>query len=580
MTEKQRFIQNPKCCSLVPERVLHVVEQAPVDDESVGGDSFVIGDELQEISPETLDEIFRTFRRRAVRNDGSADPIYDAFWPEFAIPLAATPGDPTALTHLIPLYRKLDRRVGETEPDRIVCHGLQADYRGVVEDVADGRGVDVDRRSSPRAALLWGLVAALLKFSLLAVDQLAVLATRPFRDSPGPAETVFVPNVNRLGSLKPVIESTTGEFRVVVPNFSVPFRDRDIDLDVDERRIDPITAYTSGRSMLTQVRVFGRTMSDLLVRRTLQSDLTEFVAAEHGVEMPRTVDHCVANLAPTLNALPFASLMNEVVRRSGCSAAVFGSMGPKQLGMLRSAQRSGVRTYHVPHTATTGYEPLPSRETVHFAPSRVAVDHFEASDQVDSASNVVPAGRPYLAEVGPPDRSRIATEEPLRFVIATQPFRDEIREAFVAEVIAHLEAVEADTEVVIKIHPNEEPQFYDRFRVESDRVTVQEEGLFDLLRSADLTFTINSNVGLESMVLGTPTCCVNLWSPIVRIRPYAEYGPVPALRSSDALSSFADGLSVEEIDRMTDEQTEYVEESYVLDPDCSERIAATISDDT
>jgi hypothetical protein len=76
--------------------------------------------------------------------------------------------------------------------------------------------------------------------------------------------------------------------------------------------------------------------------------------------------------------------------------------------------------------------------------------------------------------------------------------------------------------------------------VYANGATLATDNLHGHIREADLVYTINSNVGLESMMLITLLSCFNGWSPMVRTRPYASSGPVSVLTSRDEIEAFLD----------------------------------------
>jgi len=538
--------------------------------------SFAVFEALGEIDPGELDRIFCSFRQRGEQRTLADGSLFGVFWPDFAVPLAATPGDPTSLTHLVPLYCALSNKVERTSPDRIVCHDLPADYRAIVRDVGNQHDVEVQADSQSRLHPLKQYLRTVLMFALLLASQLIALILGIIRDPPR-ARLVYVPLVNRLHSIDPIIEATDDDFLVVVPNVSLFARLKGTDVESISGPVVHITRFTSIRTMLAQVRVFVWSSVNLLVFQSLQEEVADFLREEFAVEMPTAVDYCVGNLLGKLSAVPYAVLMKEVVQQTGCERVVINSMGTKQLGMVRVANDAGVHTFHVPHTVTTGYEVVPPSKTDHIVPGEIARQYLFESEQVETVENIVPAGRPHLAALNDGDTEPSPVEPPLDIVIATQPFRDDVRQEFVTTVLDAFDEFPFEKRIVVKIHPNEEKGFYEHFARGREDVTVRSDGLNDLLENSDLTFTINSNVGLESVVLGTPACCVNLWSPVVRLRPYATMGPIPTLTSTDEVEAFVRNLTPERIDELARRENVFVGEEYVLDDDCLQEVVRVIS---
>jgi hypothetical protein len=133
---------------------------------------------------------------------------------------------------------------------------------------------------------------------------------------------------------------------------------------------------------------------------------------------------------------------------------------------------------------------------------------------------------------------------------------------------------------VVKIHPNERAAFYEslldslNLNVIADTV-VETERLRTHLRTANLVVTINSNVGLEGMYVGTPCVCVNLWEPIISTYPYSSEGPAPVCQTIKEINDFFGTLTWNKLQQITEQQRNFAE-SYRYEYDTGERIAAHI----
>jgi predicted glycosyltransferase len=161
-------------------------------------------------------------------------------------------------------------------------------------------------------------------------------------------------------------------------------------------------------------------------------------------------------------------------------------------------------------------------------------------------------------------------------VVATQPGAEENRRALVRAIVAGLEERESQFALIIKTHPDERIELYDEFTSGRNRITLETDDLFEHLRRADLVVTINSNVGLEAMVLGTPLVCFNPWRPFVFEQTYALTGEVPVLRSEEDLTAYLRDLREQQLVGLRSEQELFVAENYRLTPSVSADIAAYI----
>jgi hypothetical protein len=377
--------------------------------------------------------------------------------------------------------------------------------------------------------------------------------------------------MNRFDSIRPVLDAFDEPHEVVVPIATVSWVRSRADRYAALQSYDPtpLDYFATPTTVFESLRRGFALTVEVLVTRRFDDRIRTFLAELFGVTMPRTCWYLLGNLF----AVHVPSLANAVVAEQMLTTLtpknlVVGSLGSRQQSILYPAIDTGVNTYHVPHSATTGYELLPPTETVHFVTGEHVVDHLDSSAQTSGVDNLVPAGRPQL--LGVADRDIVpqddSVEDALRVVVATQRFPDAHREEFITDILDGLESTPVPVDAVVKIHPNESPAFYDA--VTQDRpypIRVAEADLHRLLVGADLVVTINSNVGLEAMALGTPVVCVSLWTPLIRARPYATAGPVPVLRSrDDVVELFAD-LDRETVAELADVEWKFVDEHYLHD---------------
>lgn len=560
-------------------RTLHVVERSA--DEPEGEEVFVVEFELREVPASEFEDVFRRVSEAGVEADADL-PLYGVVRIHLAFLFAQNEHPPMAVTHLVVLYRLLSRRLADGEYGTIRCGDLGPDYRAVVTDVAASHGVTVQnagRFGFHRAAL--GFLVGLYGYLRLVAAQFVSLAWKRLHDGPEPTKTAFVPHVNRFDSTRPVLERLDHDHEVVLPTPTASWLRHRNGRYAELVPFDPtpLDYFATVSTVVDSLVRAARLTSEVVIRRTFGERVETFFADEFGVELPNTLSYLLGNLyAVHVPSLANTVLAERMLAELQPENLVVGSLGSRQQAILYAAIRAGVRTYHVPHSATTGYELAPPPETVHFVPGEHVVEHLRESDQMADVDNVVPTGRPQLVElhgrdVAPRDDS---PADAMRVVVATQPFSDPMRERFVADVLDALESTPVPVDVVIKIHPNESASFYDGDV--SDRpypVTIAERDLHGYLSGADLVVTINSNVGLESMVLGTPVVCVNEWSPLIRARPYATYGPVPVLETAEDLRAFFSDLDRERLDEVATAEQRFLDEYYFHD-EAAEEIARIV----
>jgi len=132
-----------------------------------------------------------------------------------------------------------------------------------------------------------------------------------------------------------------------------------------------------------------------------------------------------------------------------------------------------------------------------------------------------------------------------------------------------------------EIHPGESAGFYrdllDRLGpLDVQRIDIAVGDLYEYLLHGDLVVTINSNVGLEAMMLGTTCVVVNRWEPLCPTHPYAEYGDVPILRCREAVDDFFADLTPGQIETLAQDQLAFVMANYRLESNAGSEIATSL----
>lgn len=544
--------------------------------EGDGANVFAVEDALLDRSEDELDEIVNWFSHLDIDDDV---PIYETIWHRLVSPFTGVPSAPTALTHLIVLYWLLERRILEDSPERLICGDIQRDYQAVITDLARVHNIEVDNpvRPSRTRGYFSGLNGVLRRL----LDQLFSVVCCHSYDLSRSVETVFVPNINRFGSMKPVIEEAS-DYVVAIPRPTVSWSlVRADEPELASFNPIPLDCFVTARTFLKELRLVFITLPlELWVKRRIERRLVENLREEFGVDMERTVAYSLSEIyGKNSMALLYHLVAEEVINRTGCQRMAFGSRGLIQSSMIHTAESFGVGTVHVPHTVTIGYETIP-REATYIATGDVAIRHFYDSNQIDDVSNIEPLGRPYLRELqeNKPSRSR-PRDSCKQIVIATQPYNDNVRKTFVTSVLAGTEAADLDADVVIKIHPNEEPDFYERLpETDPDNIVVATGDLQQYVVDSDLVVTINSNVGIEAVVMGTPCVCVNLYSPLIRTRPYARYSPIPTIYTSDGVVDWFGDVTEKKLEAMCDEQSRFIWKKYKLDENTAEAIVNYLKD--
>jgi CDP-glycerol glycerophosphotransferase (TagB/SpsB family) len=196
---------------------------------------------------------------------------------------------------------------------------------------------------------------------------------------------------------------------------------------------------------------------------------------------------------------------------------------------------------------------------------------------------LIPVGRPYLQAQYDRKKCGQSTEtkeKSVRILLGTQNIDDDVRREFTEVTLAGIQETEQKVSVVIKPHPDESPEFYEDL-LQSDEipdvdVSLSSGDLEEQINRSDLLVTIRSNVGLESIILGTPSISINLRKPNYPDYLYASEGPVPSFSTREEVRSFFSSLSGETLHTLQQREESWVMENYTLEQNGAKEIARII----
>jgi len=548
-------------------------DEAPGDTERAD-EVFVVEEALRETSKAEYDRVYRCISNADV--DLELDlPVYEVAWKHM---LNYRRG---RLHEMVLLYRRLEEAVEATGPDRLVCRDdLESAYAAVINDVADEYDLAVSCPvRSARTVLLQRFVVSSVLLLPFLLDQVLGLVLQRLTSQPADRETVFVPALGRLDSTIPVLREMRGEFGVVVASMASSWLWTFGDDELTPFGPTAVSRFTSLRCLARQLSTHLRLARRALFSDMLKGQLEGVLADELDVHVDRALVYAIQQGFRTrmFGSLYLYYLFDNLIDELQCENIVIGGLSPAGKAIVAKGIDAGCETYHIPHGIGAAANcPNPPTELTQFVSGDLEKRHYAESPQVAEPWTCIATGRPYLTELYDEyraDRVDQSSTEPYHVVLATQPINQ--RDEFVGRTIAAIGDAEFDASVTIKIHPSESPDRYAGF-AQREGVTVADANLHDLLQGADLTLTVNSNVGVESVVVGTPCVSLNWWSPIVPIPMYAQYGGIPAVTDAADLDDFFAGVDGDRLATMLADQSETVHEYYELEVNAERRIAATI----
>lgn len=537
-------------------------------------DVFVIQEQLTKISRERHDRIYALISDIDIGSDFDM-PFFDIVWRHI-----------TATRHgrfneLLLFGLRLESYLDDRSPERIVCSSeMNRGYQAVVRDIANNSHITVSALdpSATRYHRLrrWALSTVLMLPFLF--DQILSLLFFSVRKPPAATETAFVPSLGRLSSILPVIDRAEFDHEIIISANASSLWWIIQDSMLTNHTPVPVSAYTSVSCLRDQMAVYKKLVWNVFFGNDLANEMTKEVKKSLNIRLPNTVEYSVIRAFKTrlcISVLLYV-LYRQFTDHIECEKVVTGGLDPSGRALVCAGIDADVTTYHIPHGTASMEVPNPPSDLISLISGSVDKRHYTESPQVVEPWTCVETGRPYLTRLY--DRKTETDSDPsekLRFLIATQPLRGE--QSFVRNTVAAITEAVPESEVIVKIHPSEKRKKYRSVARKKQNVSVVESDLYDELKRADLTVTVNSNVGLESVILGTPTVVINELSPVNLDPNYAVYGSIPALHTRDEVHDFFQTMSRESLSELYDDEFAFAKQGYKLDCDAEQNMVTALS---
>jgi hypothetical protein len=263
--------------------------------------------------------------------------------------------------------------------------------------------------------------------------------------------------------------------------------------------------------------------------------------------------------------------------------------------MALAAQGHGVQTYVLHHSVTTPAEFLDEtfNRTV-FTEGQIAETVLPSDSE---CVQCIPIGLPK--HLGIADRRKSSSDgldenrtvarlesgnmtdfegenDEKTLLVGTQPLTNQVRRELVTDLVPTV-LDQTDWKIVIKTHPAEDSTFYSRILRSMGielgvRVRVDDANLYDHIRNSNLLVTVNSNVAVEAIILGTPAASYNVWTPLVEDPVYVKTNEIPALRTPGELIELLD----RDLTAVVTDQQEFTGGSYMVDGNSLDQITDRI----
>ena len=498
------------------------------------------------------------------------------------------------LIRAILLSQQLESHLDELDVTHgiLVCgESLEEPYVRVVEDIAKTTKLETKRLGQKQSVftlfILTRMTGIIIKMGFVISDWFITQIIGLFKD-PTKKRIIYIPAIERLNSTLSVVDFFETKPQTIV---SEPFWYYILQFDVKSRlnTYNPtvVQQYLSVSGLAGQIRDLITLFYEVLTVDSFAPGLNDAVEAEFGVYLESTTKYHVRSTLSNFHlvrALALRRSFRALFTEDHIEKVVIGTLDPIGRAIIHEALEQEIQVYHIPHSIATTNQPNPRTELVQFLSGEMDIQHYERVVPQDQWWRWVPAGRPYLSNLADQygdqkdNRPANRTEhDRFKVLLATQPFSWSVRKQFVETTLS---LCGDRFDVTIKPHPDENIGLYEEIESEYENVRVITADLYEEIVKSDLTVTISSNVGLESIVIGTPVVCFNAWEPFILEQTFAFADEVPVFKSEAEFQTFTSQLDTKKLTTLQGRQQAFAKENYYLGPDIERNIVNYIESDT
>jgi len=492
------------------------------------------------------------------------------------------------LVRAIILFQKFEKRLNElniTHGTLICEESLEEPYVQVVEDVAKSTSMKSKRQGQRQSlfllSILFQMITSTIKMGAVIADwfltRLVTLFTSPVKES-----TVYIPPINRLDSTLPIVDALNTKPLTVITE---PFWYYTIQYSV-KSRLDPYepsysSQYLPIRGFVGQIYDLGTIVREVLTANSFALSVEDAIESEFGVCIKKRTRGIVReNLSDfhLVRALILRRSLRALFSSDHIKKVIIGTLDPTGRAIVYEASKRELQLYHIPHSIATTRPPYPNSNVTQFVSGDWDAKYYQQVVPCDCRWDWVKMGRPYLNKItGEYEYEQDIKRGRYKVLVATQPYSTSVRKQFIESILSCFD--EDKFILTIKPHPDENANIYNNIELEHENVNVLSENLYNEINKSDLTVTIRSNVGLESIVVGTPTICFNVWEPFLLEQTYALANEIPVFKSETKMREFASQLDDNQISQLQQQQQTFIKQNYHIEDDIANKIANYIESD-
>jgi hypothetical protein len=507
-------------------------------DVSDSASAIVLSEAIQQFDEDEANKLYDSLENMNVSHSYDV-PVYSIVANQVWGGVQLHDSSPQSMELLIPLYRHLADHVSE-ETETLRCVGVSGRYLDLIRDLADNKNLELEVSETETESMTTRSFAirsvGWLFVSLF--DAFVSLLLRPFF-SPSDADILVKYPIFRPDTFRPIETHAEMESDSVFTLLTLSYFLRVRSVVDDQTTVIPIRCFSTISSMIESYLFFVDLLYNLLISGRLELAVVDAVEAETDVRLDETVGQLTRRAVwSNLSAYLYYGAACQIFEKEIYDSVLLTSTGPSGKALAVPAATYDVDTYCLSHSIRL--QPISVNQSFY---TGVFTEGSIVNHAVErKRTRFIPTGFPKHLNIYNLRDSMPSTDSTSTLLVATQPFPD-MRKDFIHDVVLTL-LNQTNWKVVVKIHPREETSLYHRILSEcginvdeNDRLLLTDGDLYAWIGRSELLLTGNSNVGIESIILGTPAASYNPWSPDIRDPLYAKHGPVPILREPSELIS-------------------------------------------
>ena len=533
--------------------------------ESSGCNEFIVSEELKKINDKSIWKYMDKLYPPGKKNEVGL--YYRILWPHIARKKRGT--QPLLLA--LPLLERLKKRVKEKKISKVVVgKELPKLYKKVALAVSNEYSLEMKVRGpkyneTPSHNKLLSCISC-LKVGLLMTVDIILSNLAKNESSIEPREIAAFPYPGREESLLPVVKPIRHKIKVYHPRYWIS----KVLYGETKKMVNVGYSHFSEEGGSCQIYHILTGLADMIknicTKRLYRDVLRQIKTEDEEAIKPILLEATKGLISKNARSIFTYYWAKRVFDFKGFEAVIVGGMHPRELAIINAAVDRNLDTHYIPHSITTGVETLPPSESTQFVASRIGKKYIEKVFKNSRTPSILCHGRPYFNEkLDVPENSKKVSTKNVIATIATQPFDERVRKDYLIHLLSILNDKELIDEVQIKIHPSEDVSFYtsvlSKKSFEVSRYS--KKNLTQYLKSSSILFTIDSNIGIESVLMGNLCVCYNPFSFLYRpTPPYIRYSPIPVVTSKNELSEYISGVDEKRLRQIYLSQKKFLESSY------------------